>query len=138
MSYALQTQITAHILEVLTQLIQNHRENPNVTVKVELDHIQRFLPTQHHANFKADFESAAQMRTYGQFAASDDVVSVNYLPMYANFVAAQLATPLEHYIPESIPTKLVITIDPNHMGTIEFHWAYSMVLRSTNPNHNNA
>ncbi len=134
MSSPLQIKITAHILEVLTKLAQNHRATPGVEVKAELDQFYRFLPEVHHERFKADFHNAAQFRTYGQFAATDEAISVNFLPMYANFVGAQLAVVLEQYIPESIPTKLVITISPEGLGQIEFHWAYSMVLRATNPN----
>ncbi|WJJ55059.1 hypothetical protein [Xanthomonas phage RTH11] len=136
---SVQAKITAHILEVLTTLAQNHRKHPGEEVKAELEQMQHFLPERHRERFKEDFKDAAQFRTYGQFAATDEAISVNFLPMYANFVAAQLATPLEHYIPESIPIKLIITISPEGLGLIEFHWAYSMVLRTTNPNnHNNA
>lgn len=134
MSSKTQIEITSLVLETLTKLSQKHLAMPNKEVKAEVGGLQAFLPPQYRERFNEDFKDCAQFRTYGQFAATNEAMAVNFLPLYANFVAAQLAAPMDNYIPECIPLQMNITINPEGLGTIEFIWAFSMVLRSTNPN----
>lgn len=136
MSSDTQIKLTAFVLETLTKLVQQHRERQGHEVKAEVGKLQSFLPAQYRERFNEEFKDCAQLHTFAKFAVSDDLIATNFLPFYSNFVAAQLAAPLDNYIPESIPLSMTITISPEGIGIITFVWGYSMFLRSTNPNQN--